>query len=172
VAADEIFVIDTSSIAEIRRRIPKTEIRDVYKALTKLVTDGELVFPDKVYCELERWHDPDPNKPDPPFEWTKANRTRATEQDAPYDALVEALGQASDVCDPTRVTAGGVEDADPYVVAMAMHLETLGYRCTVLTEDRKDGPLKISLATACGVLRLPTVPILTFLERRKIWKRP
>jgi hypothetical protein len=170
---DDISIIDTSSIIEIRRGrgITRTEAGEVYAALTKLVVGGSLVFPDKVFEELHRWVPSNPPSVDLPLEWVTTNRARATQLDGPYGCLVEVLGEVPEVCEVDRVTVGGIEDADPYVLAMAMHLDRQGYRPTVVTEDRKDRPDKMSLATACGVLHIPSVPLLAFLAQQRIRKR-
>lgn len=58
---DEIWVVDTSSILEIRRaegkgqiQIPKAKQAGVYDRLSGLVDAGILVFPKQVLKELER----------------------------------------------------------------------------------------------------------------------
>jgi hypothetical protein len=59
------------------------------------------------------------------------------------------------------------EQADPYVVALAVEMgssELFSPTVTVVTEDRRDKPTKVSLATAAGLLRVPTVPLSAFLR--------
>lgn len=53
----ESWVIDTSSIIEVRRpalQIPAPKLPEVYGRLGELVGQGHLVFPRKVLEELER----------------------------------------------------------------------------------------------------------------------
>lgn len=173
----DLGVIDTSSINEIRRVVPKAERQRVFAALDKLVAEGRLVFPDKVFKELERaaasfTRQPNPSNPDLPLEWTSRNRAKATADEAPFETVAETLAEVPEVCDVSRVTVGGVEDADPYVIAMATHKIAQGRRCTVITEDRRDRPDKMSLATACGVVGVPSVPLLAFLAQHGIWEPP
>ena len=68
--------------------------------------------------------------------------------------------------DPDKI---GVDEADPYVLALAEHLRQLGNFPRVLTEDRKNRPYKIALAAACGLVGIPVVPIVPFLSSRGIW---
>jgi hypothetical protein len=165
----DVWIIDTSSILQLRRLIPANQLRQAMADLDKLVDSGTLVFPDKVFAELDRWENPNPSNPDLPLSWTKRNRPKAARHGDFLDALKEVLQEVPDVCDPDKV---GVEEADPYVLALALHLARQGRRCTVITEERKDRPDKMSLTTACGVLRLPALPLETYLARQGVWKRP
>ena len=63
------------------------------------------------------------------------------------------------------------EQADPYVVALAIEIASGDFfapNVTIITEDRRDKPTKLSLATAAGLLRIPTVPLLPFLRSQGI----
>jgi hypothetical protein len=77
------------------------------------------------------------------------------------------LEQVQEVLDPDKL---GVEEADPYVLALAIYLQQQGKQVMVLTEERKDRPDKISMTTACGVLRLPCLPVHMFLRINGIWQ--
>jgi hypothetical protein len=61
-----------------------------------------------------------------------------------------------------------VEEADPYVLAMARRLLAEGKDVRIVTEEKNDTPRKMSLNTAAGLLRLPSVPLRAFLEFEKI----
>lgn len=74
--------------------------------------------------------------------------------------------QVSRVVDPDKA---GVEEADPYVLALAVYLKREGYDVTVLTEETKNRPDKLSMNTACGLLRLWCLSIEPFLVERNIW---
>ncbi len=167
---NEIWVLDTSSILEVRRRIPKEKQDGVFSDLTKLVKSDTLVFPIQVFKELERFSLSNANakSKDLPFEWTKLNKERATRHNIDYQKLRIILQhpQVSKIVDPDKI--GGEEEADPYVLCLAYQLlETHGI--TVLTEEVKDRPDKISMNTACGLLRLVPLRMMAFLGQQGIW---
>ena len=164
---DDVSVIDTSSILQVRRIIARQEQQSVYDKLTVLVQGDSLFFPKEVVVELERWSNPDPSSTDLPLEWVKVNSHKAAKHGVPFDALKLVLEQVQEVHDPDKL---GVEEADPYVLALAIHLQQQGKQVMVLTEERKDRPDKISMTTACGVLRLPCLPVHMFLRINGIWQ--
>lgn len=53
-ASEEIWVIDTCSVIQIRRIFSPAQQKAVYEALTQKVDAGTLVYPKKVVEELER----------------------------------------------------------------------------------------------------------------------
>ena len=60
---------------------------------------------------------------------------------------------------------GGAEEADPYILGMALKLKNAGFKdVRVVTEENKDTPRKTSLRTAAGVLGLASVPLRAFLN--------
>ncbi len=62
----------------------------------------------------------------------------------------------------------GEDDADPYVLALALHLKREGLDVRIVTEDRTDRGRKMSLATAAGILGIPRVPLSGFLRAEEI----
>jgi hypothetical protein len=55
----EIYVIDTSSVIEVRRGpIPNVPIERIFDELTGLVESRTLVFPKRVVGELKEWSNP------------------------------------------------------------------------------------------------------------------
>lgn len=172
----KLWVIDTSSILEIRRpnplKIPKARQPAVYTALTALVDEGVLVYPKQVLDELERQTAviAATGERDLPYEWAKQNAEMACRFDVEHAKLREVLAVdgVEDLLDPDKP---GVEPADPYVLALAHQLRD-EYEPSVITEDRKNAPDKIGLASAVGLLHLPVVPIRAFLLTRKIWRVP
>jgi len=91
----------------------------------------------------------------------RASRPSKAEKKANLETVKAVLRVAPDVLDPDIPE----EQADPYVLALGLDLQGLGiYQVTVVTDDRKDKPTKLSLATAAGMLRLPTVPLHAFVR--------
>jgi hypothetical protein len=121
-----------------------------------LATKNHLLFPPEVLSELERGS---VGNPDPPLEWAKTHRSSA-ERKAPLDGVRQVLSVAADVLDPDSPH----EQADPYVLALALELRR-GFEVTIVTDDRKDKPTKLSLATAAGMLGIPTVPLFAFVRQ-------
>lgn len=109
--------------------------------------------------ELERWADP--NAPDAQYAWAKKNEATATEYAPTLDQVKEVLRAVPKVLDPDKDT--GVEEADPYVLALAVHLRAEGKDARIVTEEKNDTPRKLSLRTAAGLLGVPSVPLKAFL---------
>lgn len=157
-----ISVIDTSSIIQVRRIIQKKDQKMVFAALTKIVQQGRLVYPVEVVSELERYTNNDSANPDLPYVWAKNNKKAATANGSQFEQLRAILAhpQVRRIMDPDKT---GIDEADPHVLALAMRLKETGYDVTVLTEEIKDRPDKLSMGTACGHLKLYRLPIEAFL---------
>jgi hypothetical protein len=159
-ARDVIWVIDTSSIAEIRRSIENSKKAKVFERMGDLVQEGRLTFPKQVVSELGRVADPD--SPDPQYRWAKNHEGKATEHTPTFEAIKEVLSIVPTVLDPDKDT--GCDEADPYVLAMSVHLRAEGRDSRIVTEESKDIPRKMSLRTAAGLLGVPSVPLKAFLQ--------
>jgi hypothetical protein len=72
--------------------------------------------------------------------------------------IVMASGAAA-VVDPNKTK----EDGDPYLIAMALELTDQGHTCCVVTDDVKDNPTRIALATACSLLSVRWCTLSDFL---------
>src|SRR5437867_3120932 len=106
---EEVFVIDTSSIIQIRR-LPREQQKPAFDLLTALAASGKLVFPVEVLNELKRWAAE--TSKDLPFQWAKQNAS-AARRTASLERVREVLSVVSDVLDKESQ----VEEADPYVLA-------------------------------------------------------
>lgn len=163
--ASRLWVIDTSSIIAVRREpFPPGARKKVFAALGKLVTDNLLVYPREVLDELARTAGT--ATPDPQYQWAKDHHELGCRHKTDLAGVKEVLARVPRVVDAQKTSP--TTDADPYVVALAIHLRDLG-GATVVTEDRKDSPIKMSLTTACGLWGVPAVPLVPFLELLKIW---
>lgn len=154
----EIFVVDTSSLLSVRETYGREAEKELFSGLSDLVAKGALVYPPQVLHELELGSESATN-PDPPVLWARTHQAKATIKPA-LDRVKETLGKVPDVIDPDAKH----EQADPYILTLAVQLKEEGYDVVVVTEDRRDKPAKTSLATACGVLKIPTVPLRAFLR--------
>ena len=160
---DVLAIIDTSSIVEIRRSIANTRKRGIFDALATLAENHKLYFPKEVLRELERVADP--LNPDQQFAWAKRVAEAATNVTVPFETVREVLALVPRVIDPDRQ---GSDEADPYILALAIELQKKEKRVLVVTEERHDTPTKMSLRTAAGVLGLPSIPLMAFLDLRSI----
>ena len=163
-AANIVWIIDTSSIAQIRRSITNPRKSAVFDQLGQLVSNGRLVFPDQVVEELERAADP--TSPDQQFLWAKKHREKAIRNQPTLDGVKEVLSVVPMVLDPDKDS--GAEEADPYILAMAVLLRGTGVDARVVTEEVRDYPKKMSLNTAAGLLGVPSVNLMALLGFEKI----
>ena len=160
-----VWVIDTSSIIEVRRSTQKRHREQIFRKMTELVTEGRLAYPPQVVAELER--SAEPKSPDPQFVWAKQNTSTAHRTGGcSLDDVREVLAEVPEVLDPNKDT--GPDEADPYVLAIARKLRGDGTDARVVTEERRDTESKMSMNTAAGILGIPSVPLAAFLKVEKI----
>ncbi|MBI4455275.1 MAG: DUF4411 family protein [Acidobacteria bacterium] len=158
-----VAVIDTSSIIEIRRSVQNARKQDVFDELARLAGAGELYFPKEVLKELKRAADP--SNPDQQFAWARKVEASATSFPVPFETVREVLAAVPRVIDPDKQ---GADEADPYILALAIELQKVGKKVVVVTEETRETPTKMSLRTAAGILGLPSIPLGAFLESRNI----
>src|SRR6516162_105130 len=142
-----VWVIDTSSVIEVRRSVENSKKDLVFSRMTTLVQQGRLAFPKQVVDELERFADL--SSPDRQYQWAKENERNASARPPSLDAIQAVLREVPTVLDPDKDT--GVEEADTYVLAMAVNLRLNGHDARIVTEETKDIPRKMSLRTAAGL---------------------
>lgn len=161
--ASPIWVIDTSSILDIRG-LPNLVRPSVYTRLTALVTDGRLKYPKQVVDELKRGSNP--RNPDPPYKWAHENAHLATSSGPSLAGVKAVLAVAPQVLDAKKDS--GAEEADPYVLALAVELRESVPDVRVVTNESRDLPNKMSMSTAAGLLAIPSVPLRGFLHAERI----
>lgn len=154
-----VWAMDTSSVIAIKR-LENSKKQKIFMKMDALVEEGRLVFPKEVVIELERFTET--KSPDEQYQWAKRNEPKACQSEPSFEQVKEILRQVPKVLDPDKDT--GVEEADPYVLAMAARLLDEGKDARVVTEETKETPRKMSLRTAAGLLRLPSVPLSAFLK--------
>jgi uncharacterized protein DUF4411 len=163
-APGEVWVIDTSSVTEVRRKVPRPEQPAVYRELEMLARQGHLVFPAQVLNELRRAHDK--KRQDLPLEWAERVEGDAISNPSLETVKNDVLAKVPEVLDPDK--AGGPEEADPYILARAVELRRDGRNVTVITQEKTDKPGKLSLSTAAGLLLIPAVTMIPFLKSQGI----
>lgn len=165
---NQIFPIDTSSLIRIRELFGRGNEGAVLRLLTELATNRQIVYPPEVSEEIERGAR---NDQDPLLRWIRSTREVA-ERRASFDNVRRVLTLAPDLVDADNVH----EEADPYLVALGLDLrpenlmldlersEGMSTEVIIITDDRIDKPRKLSLATAAGVVGLPSIPMFAFLR--------
>ena len=155
-----IWIVDTSSVIQVRRSIESTRQADVFARMGKLVDDGRLVFPKQVETELGRFASP--KSPDTQYAWAKQHSPKATECQPTLEEVRKVLAVVPTVLDPEK--EAGVEEADPYVLATAVRMRGEGKDARVVTEEVRYTPSKTPLSAAAGMLGVPSVPLRAFLQ--------
>ena len=156
----ELWVFDTSSLLAIKSAVPREGHEHVFKRLTRLVRERRLVFPKEVLGELRRERQ-GRRRSDLLWHWAVGSEARACRVSPPFPAVKLVLATVPELVDPAVDSL--VERADPYVLALAQVLRADGNDARVVTDENRDVPWKVSLQTACGVLRIPTVSLADFL---------
>jgi hypothetical protein len=160
-----VWVIDTSSIIEVRRAVPVAVRKKTFAGLTQLVNENRLAYPPEVLDELER--NIDPKTPDEQYQWAKSNATAAhVRAKCDLDDVKAVLADVPTVLDPEKDS--GVEEADAYVLAVARKLRAAGIDARIVTQENRDTPAKMSMSTAAGILGIPCVPLKAFLTAESI----
>jgi hypothetical protein len=143
---DEIWIIDTSAITEIRRKVPSEEQVIVFDELTSRVAAGTLTFPRQVFDEFERPRYK--HTKDHGWDWVKKNvgHCRGHEPLHTYVQQVLSDPQVQRVLDPDK----DHEEADPYLLALALKLRANGSKVGIITEMQGQGQRSFRLRTRVG----------------------
>jgi hypothetical protein len=130
-------------------------VRHAFARLAKECRNGALSFPSPVYGELGRGHDSLASKADASFEWIQANTFAQLPDPAPLDDVREILALVPMLLDHTKTCAA--DDADPFMVALAVKQKKKGKMVTVISDDRRDELYATSIQTGCGIFaRVPS----------------
>jgi hypothetical protein len=159
-----IWVADTSSIVWPKRFTEKAHYTGIFERLTPLVESGEILYVKQVVAELKAFG----GRPDAAYLWASAHQPTACKHHVPYEVVREVLDIAP-VLDPHKPS--GEDEADPYILALALILRRDGKDARVLTEEQNDLPDKMSMASGCGLLGIPRNRIEPFLRLKGIWTR-
>ena len=154
-----VWVLDSCALIKMKERqtIAVDEQWRVFRAMEDLVRAGEIAIPRQVINEMK-----DVAHPDLPGTWAVGMRSVLRHSpDAHPDDLRRVMSEAGGVVDLSKQT----EDADPYVLALALTLQNAGHAVCVVTEDVVDRK-RLSVGTACDRLGLPHARASEFLARR------
>jgi hypothetical protein len=140
--AADVFVVDTSSIIEVRQKIMAQQTMErvtaVYGKLIMLAQRGVLRFPKGVVEEIMVGATKAARGPDPACSWaTACDRLAVPNHDVIMEAK-EVLAEVPDLLDVSKTST--TDEADPYVVGLALKLSREGDTITVITEETRDSP--------------------------------
>lgn len=158
------WVIDSSSLVDIKSQTSLEVRARLYARLTSLAVDGKIHVPREVVHEMKRGAQP--RHRDEALEWVVAYEPHICVIEPTVEELLAIMKEVGDVVDHEKDS--GVDDADPYVLALAVKLQAGGLRVRIVTEDRKDRLRKVSMTTAAGILGVPCVPLVGFLRAEGI----
>lgn len=151
-----VWVLDSSFLIESKAVISILHQWEAFKLLEKMVETGRIAFPSQVVNEITATA-----HPDLPGAWAPGVRARLQHPQSPED---QYLGHVTEV-------AGGVvdltkphKDADSYVLALALQLQTEGWSVCIVTEDIVGRRRSLSIAAASRRLELAWVQTRGFLE--------
>jgi len=162
---ERVWVLDTSAIVDFKALIALPDQWEAFKALEGSVTAGEIAMPRQVLAEAgELTH------PDLPGTWASGIRGQLQYPlDVAYEHVQRVMEAAGDVVDSSKTS----EDADPYVVALALQLRDAGLDAVVVTSDVVDRlPIKIAMTTACDRLGIPHATPREFLTASGVKVKP
>jgi hypothetical protein len=165
----DVFVIDTSSVIQVRQVMSQAttpKVTAVYARLIALAQRGVLRFPRAVIDEIKIGATKAAT-PDPATSWATACDKLAVANHQVFTEAKEVLKEVPDLLDVNKTST--TDEADPYVVGLALKLSRAGETVTVVTEETRDSPAKTSMNSACGIMRIPSLSIRVFLARQKIW---
>jgi len=161
---ENCWILDSSAIIQIKHLIPPSAQWDIFKKLEELVISGIIAMPQQVISEVKT-----DSHPDVPGAWVsgiKKHLKYPLDPDSKFVRLV--MSEVGDVVDKDK----GKEEADPYVIALALQLMSDNWSITVVTEDVKDRihrhdnrQGKRSLKSACEIMEIEVCQTIDFFDR-------
>lgn len=151
---ERVWILDTSALVEAESALSVADQWQTFKLLEDMVRVGTVAMPRLVIREISRIA-----HPDLPGAW--ASGVRAIQQhplDPEWEHVQRVMAEAGDVVDPNKTK----DDADPYVLALALQLVQHGHDVCVVTEDRVDRN-RIAVTTACDHLGIAHCSVRDFL---------
>jgi hypothetical protein len=163
-----LWVIDTGSIIEIRRGVPRVVRNRVLAELDGRATAGYLLYPPEVLGELERAAEEVKSKgqPDLPLAWARKHEANGTRYGHLLDDAKKVLARIPSLIDPDKISIDGTDDADPHVIALALFVQAEGHEVRIVTEDSTTTPRKTALTDAAGVFGIGCGEVQDVLDQR------
>jgi hypothetical protein len=163
---ENFYVMDTSSLINLKMESPKDIFPGVWKKIEALIDEGRLLSPEEVMNEIEMGH-----LDDELIIWTKENRRMFKRLNTTQIQKVKEIQEKFPaLVDPEKETP----DADPFVIALALEQKTMTTidgvmrRTIVVTDERKRGK-KIKIPLVCEKMDVECIDRME-LFRREGWK--
>lgn len=155
-ACDQVLIFDTSSLMDTKSRITVRHQWWFFDALLARLRQGRVVVPLQTMRELLVEH------PDMPGAWAAGTYQESPHpHNADYEWVQEVMSSsARDVID----IDAEMDEADPWVLALALQLQSGGFEVVVVTGDVRDRPSRISLVSACSVFGIPHMDLSEALD--------
>jgi rRNA maturation endonuclease Nob1 len=149
-----VWVLDTSALVEAKAALSVADQWQTFKRLEDMVGAGTVAMPRLVIREISEI-----THPDLPGAWAPGVRDiQQHPLDPEWESVQRVMAEAGNVVDPNKTK----EDADPYVLALALQLLEQGHDVCVVTEDRVDRN-RIAVTTACDRLGVSHCSVRDFL---------
>lgn len=152
----EIWVLDSSFLIESKAVISIFQQWKAFKLLEKMVASGRIALPGQVIKEVTATA-----HPDLPGAWAPGVRELLRHPLIPDEQF---LGRVTAVAGEVVDLNKPHKDADTYVLAIALQLQTDGWAVCIVTEDIVGRGRRLSIAAACRRLGLAWIPTREFLE--------
>lgn len=141
----QVWVLDSSALIKAKSIISIRNQWSTFKRLEQMVLDGEIAMPRQMIREVS-----EVTHPDMPGAWAAGVRNSLRHPlNVEDEYITHVMRVAGDVVDPNKDR----EDADPWVLALALELTSKQLITCIVTEDVVDRN-RISIATACSRLDL------------------
>ena len=155
----QVWVVDSSSLIELRN-VPVPNRQPVLDGLGAMVDNDTLFYPPQVLGELLRFG------PDVAQKWCKRNGTKAMRYGPLYSDIAPILKRVENLIDHSK---SGEDQADPYIIAVAIRLRDEAHTPTIITNDTSNRPLHTALSSAAGLFGFPSVPMALFLADQNLY---
>ena len=135
---ENVWVIDSSALIQMKDAVAGGDQWAAFREMESMVEAGTIALCRHVIREMaEVMH------PDVPGVWAQGVRDKLLHPlDADYLHLTDVMAAAGSVVDASKTE----EDADPYVLALALQLQRTGVPVTVVTCDEVDRvPIRIAI---------------------------
>lgn len=151
-----IWLLDASAMVNIKKVVPGNRQWRLFRDLEDMVVEGLIAFPKQVKVEVTGMA-----HPDAPGVWADGVFPQIKYPTDPSGNFIRTVmaSPAAAVVDPNKTR----EDGDPYLIAMSLELTSQGHQCCVVTDDIKDNPTRIALASACNILAVQWCSLSDFL---------
>ena len=148
------YVIDTSSLTEMRRVYPTDIFPSAWKKLTDMAEAGILISAEDVYEELSAFDDE-------VLKWAKSQ----SQIFYPLDHDVQEQAAKILASHPSLIDLKkNKSSADPFIIATAIH-----NGCTLVTEEKlSNSPVKVKIPDVCKDYDIDCINLVEMFRRESL----